>query len=217
MALTARRLIRITLWCCLAYLLALLVLATFWLGADTPLGLAVPFVIALVVVLLVVGWALRAMDRRVRLELERLGAFAAPPSLSSSAAETETGGAGSNPFPIYDLTITPGHDGLLLTWTNPPGDFARVRVFRSLKGFAPAPIGGVNQALVYEGPDGSFEDLGVERGELCYYTAFARSLSGDWSRPVTATAVGARPSAAQGLVRFLWRFRANASVFGNND
>ncbi len=75
-----------------------------------------------------------------------------------------------------------------LTWQNPSyAEFSAVRVVRSTSGFPAGPNDGL---LIYDGSGQATTDTGVSAGQTYFYTAFVRSISGEYSSgAVTAVTV----------------------------
>jgi len=81
----------------------------------------------------------------------------------------------------YRLKASTSGSSILLAWDYPGSTLLRVRIQRSLYGFAAYPDQGEladkradDQAIVYEGTTGSFRDRQVRKGETYYYTFWAR-------------------------------------------
>ncbi len=88
--------------------------------------------------------------------------------------------SGPVPDPITSFRAAPTAS-VSLTWTNPtsPG-FSSVRILRSTTGFASSPAETNTQRVIYEGSGSAYTDHPTVSA-VTYYTAFARSSSGEWS------------------------------------
>lgn len=84
------------------------------------------------------------------------------------------------------LTATPGHTQIQLTWTLPSdADFSGVRLVRKLGGYPTGPNDGT---AVYQGPASSFLDTGLTNGVTYYYGAYAYDTNGNMSSGSLASA-----------------------------
>lgn len=78
---------------------------------------------------------------------------------------------GTAPANISSFTATPGDGQISLSWTNPGGDFAGVRILRKT-GSYPADYN--DGTVVYDNSGTSYLDTGLSNGTTYYYRAFSR-------------------------------------------
>lgn len=83
---------------------------------------------------------------------------------------------------VYDLKAIPAHEQVTLSWKNPGGDFAGVRIVRKTGSF---PAGYGDGTTVYDGTGTGFTDTSVTNGTTYYYKAFAYD-----SNPIYTGGVG---------------------------
>jgi len=87
------------------------------------------------------------------------------------------------PQTLRGFAAQSGQGQVLLSWTAPDEpDAVAVRVLRSELGYADQPTDTTGQTVVYEGLDTGYVDAGLPIGTECYYTAFVRDATGNWSR-----------------------------------
>ena len=88
-----------------------------------------------------------------------------------------------------DPSVDEGDHTIELSWGDPyDPDFKSTRVLRSTSAFASSPAVTTSQQLAYEGKAGQLVDTKLTNDRRYYYTLFAQSTEGTFSRPTTVTA-----------------------------
>jgi hypothetical protein len=105
-------------------------------------------------------------------------------AVSSVSVTVPTAQDTTAPSPVTGVSAARGGSGVTLAWTNPPADFAVVRLMRSVSGFSASAAASSGQTVVYEGSASSYADASAPTSAL-YYTIFARDAAGNWSAAAT--------------------------------
>ncbi|NUM43488.1 MAG: lamin tail domain-containing protein [Anaerolineales bacterium] len=142
-----------------------------------------------------------ATDQNLAADWENSGGPDAAVGTAGAINVTIPGADVTPPDPVTGLIAEPqiGQEGVVnLTWSNPiAGDFAGVRVVRSLDDFPLAMNDGV---VVYDGIGQSLTETGLPAGAPVFYAAFAYDDSGNTACVMQSAQVAALPPQSIHLV-----------------
>ncbi|MDO9173677.1 MAG: hypothetical protein Q7V62_02665, partial [Actinomycetota bacterium] len=99
---------------------------------------------------------------------------------ATSVSVTVPAAPDTTPPPAVTSLIASRTGSVTLWWTNPPTDFAGVRILRSTVAFASSPADTLGQLNVYEGTDATYHDATAPDYGL-YYSVYTRDAAGNYS------------------------------------